>query len=139
MNLLLVAVPLLGMQWRVNMKVYTVRIGRWKLAKKEKIPVMDISLSNRMFIVLKPSRALLDVGIKPIDQDEFAAKHMLEMYKSYRENIKPWLCILKNSKIAIGVGSSFVERVYLNTCVAFLKEIAFNHGLVIEDGGELAE
>ena len=126
-----------GTQWQVKMVIYTVRLGRWKAAKKQGIPVIDISLNNNMWIVLKPTREVLKLyADKP---SVFAHEFTHQLINSYRDNKQAWLCILRNSKVALGTGQTDLENLYTKIIIDFINQIAINHGLVIQHGGELQE
>lgn len=138
MILLLKAVQHHGIKWRVNMVIYTVRLGRWKAVKENDIPVMDVSLRNTIRPILKPTKEVIK-HYKKNNHAVFIHEFQHQLINSYREQKEPWLCILRNDKIALGSGCSKLENLYIQIAIEFIESIAINHGLVIQRGGELTQ
>lgn len=120
------------------MIIYTVRLGRWKAAKENDIPVMDVSLRNTIRPIIKPTKEVIK-HYKKNNHAVFIHEFQHQLINSYREKKEPWLCILRNDKIALGSGCSKLENLYIQVAIDFIESIAIHHGLVIHRGGELTQ
>ena len=84
------------------MKIYTIQLGRYRLANARGMPVIDITVKsgNKVFAPSWDMVSQYKTGNMSIATYEKLYKEMMRM--SYQNHKEEWLSLLNNKEIALG-------------------------------------
>lgn len=119
------------------MKLYTIRVQSWRVAKKLDIHFEDITVKsgNKIFAPTWP--LLAKYQSKLITEDEYTERFYELMRDSYSNNKEEWVNLLSKENIAIGCycpSGNFCHRFILKD---IFQRVCESLGIPFEYMGEL--
>ena len=121
------------------MKLYTVQMSKWRVAKRQCIPFVDTTVRTAPDHIFAPNWDMV-MGHKSgeLENSAYTELYLRRMRRSYMERREEWLAFLQKETAAIACycpAGAFCHRRLL---IPILDAVAKKHGIAFEYMGEIS-
>lgn len=119
------------------MYLYTIQLGKWRIAEAREIELLDITLMSGDRTYSPNSDLLRDFKLGLISNEQYKQRYLDLMRSSYKSNKSKWLELFNKDKLVLACyckPGAFCHRLLM---VDILNSIAVQHSFKFNYLGEL--
>lgn len=119
------------------MKVYTIQMAQWRLAKEKGIPLVDITVKSGMQALAPTWRMVTLLKAGAISEQEFAELYLEKLRDDDWANREEWTKLMSNDTMALACYCRAGEFCHRYLLADYLKDLRQKQTLPFTYGGEI--
>ena len=117
--------------------IYTIQMGKWRLAKQNNIPLLDITAKSGKSYFAPSFNNVMEYKAGLMSQADYTNQYTLKMRQSLMENRDKWDEVINSEKIALACYCNAGDFCHRYLLTDMLAKYAKSRNISFQNVGEL--